>query len=273
MKTAAITTIVIALAVTILQIAIGAFPVAMFAFPLNTLAMLLWVVAMLHIYRNRTTSAIAKFMLSREATWLSLLIMAATGVVLGLQRNPMSDAWAVVIGLLFVQSHLMFVVLRGWRTNNNIRWRFAILHIGLLLALGAGFWGAPDREQLRISVGDQYSNEAYSINGAPHRLPSDIRLEKFDLELSPNGTPTNYEAVVNVDGRSVSLRVNHPYNRTLSEKIYLVSYGNTPMGSRYVILEIVNEPWQWLSATGIVMLICGAVLLFIRGPQRKNSIK
>lgn len=273
MRTAAITTLVIALVVITLQATVGAFPVTLFAFPLNILVMILWLVAIAYTYRNRTTSHIAQFMLSRKATWLSLFIMAVIGVVLGLERKPSCDAWAVVIGILFVLSHLTFVILRGWRTKQSIRWRFTITHIGLWLALGAGFWGAPDREQLRISVGDQYSNEAYSINGAPHRLPSDIRLEEFDLELSPNGTPTNYEAVVNVDGRSVSLRVNHPYNRTLSEKIYLVSYGNTPMGSRYVILEIVNEPWQWLSATGIVMLICGAVLLFIRGPQRKNSIK
>ena len=270
MKTAAITTIVIALVVTILQIAIGAFPVAMFAFPLNTLAMLLWVVAMLHIYRNRTTSAIAKFMLSREATWLSLLIMAATGVVLGLQRNPMSDAWAVVIGLLFVQSHLMFVVLRGWRVNNRIRWRFAILHIGLLLALGAGFWGAPDREQLRIAVEIHPSREAYTIEGVERRLPYDIALEEFKTEMSENNTPTNYTARIVVEGESVVLRVNHPYNRTWSEKIYLINGGVAHNGSDYAIVEIVREPWQWLSAVGIVMLIVGGVLLFLRGPKGRR---
>jgi hypothetical protein len=64
------------------------------------------------------------------------------------------------------------------------------------------------------------------------------------------------------------LMVNHPYNRTLAEKIYLVSFGKTLMGESYAVVEIVKEPWQWMTATGIIMLIVGAVLLFIQGPRR-----
>jgi LPXTG-motif cell wall-anchored protein len=61
--------------------------------------------------------------------------------------------------------------------------------------------------------------------------------------------------------------VNHPYNYTIAEKVYLVSVSN-PADGEYVVLEIVDEPWQWLSAAGIVMLILGGVLLFIRGPRK-----
>jgi uncharacterized membrane protein HdeD (DUF308 family) len=39
------------------------------------------------------------------------------------------------------------------------------------------------------------------------------------------------------------------------------------MGETYAVIEIVKEPWQWLSATGIIMLIAGAVLLFVQGPK------
>ena len=71
-----------------------------------------------------------------------------------------------------------------------------------------------------------------------------------------------------VDDERVTLRVNHPYARTLSEKIYLVSFSSSPQGERYAIVEIVSEPWQWLSAVGIIMLIAGAMLLFIQGPRK-----
>ena len=67
------------------------------------------------------------------------------------------------------------------------------------------------------------------------------------------------------------LFVNHPYDRTLSEKIYLVSFGKTLMGETYAVIEIVKEPWQWLSAAGIIMLIAGAVLLFVQGPRKTVS--
>ena len=205
-------------------------------------------------------------MLSREATWLSLAMVVAIGITFGLQRKPSSTAWPTVCSLLFVQSHLLLVILRGWRNKKGIRWRFCMTHLGLLLALGAGFWGAPDREQWRTPVHHYPSNEAYTMQGEERRLPYTLELKDFSIEQSENGTPTHYEAQLMVDDALVTLRVNHPYARTLSEKIYLVSFSTSPSGERYAIVEIVSEPWQWLSAIGIIMLIAGAMLLFIQGP-------
>jgi uncharacterized membrane protein HdeD (DUF308 family) len=36
-------------------------------------------------------------------------------------------------------------------------------------------------------------------------------------------------------------------------------------------LEIVREPWKYLTVLGVVMLLAGAVLLFIGGPDNKRS--
>ena len=246
----------------------GSFPVGLFRFPLNMLVLALWMVLMTMMYRGRGHSVCARFMLSREATWLSLGMVVAIGITLGLQLKPSSTAWPTVVSLLFVQSHLLLVVLRGWRNKGGIRWRFCLTHIGLLLALGAVFWGAPDREQLRAPVQRYPSNDAYTMEGEERRLPYTLELKDFCIEEAENGTPTHYEAQVIVDGTMVTLRVNHPYARTISEKIYLISFPTSPRGERYAILEIVSEPWQWLSAAGIIMLIAGAMLLFIQGPRK-----
>ena len=248
------------------EVCLGSFPVGIFRYPLNVLVLALWMMLMTMLYRGRANSACARFMLSREATWLSLAMVVAIGITLGLQRDPSSSAWPAVCSLLFVQSHLLLVVLRGWRNKKGIRWRFCLTHIGLLLALGSGFWGAPDREQLRTPVHRFPSSEAYTMEGEPRRLPYTLELKDFRIEQSENGTPTHYEAQVMVDDTVVTLRVNHPYARTISEKIYLVSFPTSPSGERYAIVEIVSEPWQWLSATGILMLLVGAMLLFIQGP-------
>ena len=257
----------------IVEVCWGSFPVGIFRFPLNLLALALWVVLMTMIYRDRARNACARFMLSREATWLSLGMVVAIGITLGLERKPSSTAWPTVVSLLFVLSHLLLVILRGWRGGKGIRWRFCLTHIGLFLALGAGFWGAPDREQLRTPVHRYPSNEAYTMEGEERRLPYTLELKDFIIEQSENGTPTHYEAQVMVDGTVVTLRVNHPYARTISEKIYLVSFSTSPSGERYAIVEIVNEPWQWLSAAGIIMLIAGAMLLFIQGPSQLTKTK
>ena len=255
------------------EVCMGSFPLDIFRFPLNVVLLALWFATISMLYRNRSGNAFARFMLSRGATWLTLVLMAVIGIVLGLQRKPSSTSWPVVVSILFVLTHLCFVILRGWRGAKGIRWRFSITHIGLLLALGAGFWGAPDREQRRMAVYDYPSNEAYTMTGELRPTPYPIELVSFRMEHADNGAPTHYEAVIKVDGKDVTLRVNHPYNRTLSEKIYLVSFGHSLMGETYAVIEIVDEPWQWATATGIIMLIAGAVLLFIQGPRRTENGK
>ncbi len=252
----------------IVEVCFGSFPVGIFRFPLNVLVLALWMLLLTMMYRGRVHNACVRFMLSREATWLSLTLIAVIGITLGLQRTPSSTAWPTVCSLLFVLSHLQCVIMRGWCNKRGIRWRFCLTHIGLFLALGAGFWGAPDREQLRAPVQRYPSNEAYTMEGEERRLPYTLELKDYCIEKAENGTPTHYEAQVMVDGTLTTLKVNHPYARTISEKIYLVSFPTSPYGERYAIVEIVSEPWQWLSAMGIIMLIAGAMLLFIQGPRK-----
>ena len=254
--------VVVVALLLLLEATIGSFPYHIFAFPLNTLSLVLWLILIVRAYRNRANSRFARIMLSRGATWLSLAIMALIGIVLGLQRVPASTSWLVVMGLLFVLTHLAFVILRGWRNGRGIRFRFILTHVGLWLALGAGFWGAPDREQLRLAIDSNATDQAYTMEGAVHRLPYELRLESLTIE------PTNYEACVAIDDEIVLLRVNHPYDYSLSQKIYLASVSDATAGAEYAIIEIVKEPWQWLSMAGIVMLILGGVLLFVRGPRK-----
>ena len=109
------------------------------------------------------------------------------------------------------------------------------------------------------------------MSGILRTLPYDIALADSRIELSATGSPMLYEATIRVEGQNHTLRVNHPYDRTIAEKIYLISFGTTTTGERYAIIEIVREPWQWITASGIVMLIVGAVLLFARGPRRKYN--
>ena len=272
LKAVCIVGVVVALSF-IVEVCLGSFPIGIFRFPLNILVLTLWIMLVAMMYRGRAGRACARFMLSREATWLSLGMMVAIGITLGLQLKPSSTAWPVVMSLLFVQSHLLLVILRGWRGKGGIRWRFCLTHVGLLLALGAGFWGAPDHEQLRAPVQRYPSNDAYTMEGEERRLPYTLELKDYSIEEAENGTPTHYEAQVMVDDTMVTLRVNHPYARTISEKIYLISFPTSPRGERYAIVEIVSEPWQWLSAAGIIMLLAGAMLLFVQGPSQLTKTK
>jgi hypothetical protein len=63
----------------------------------------------------------------------------------------------------------------------------------------------------------------------------------------------------------VSITVNDPYSVGFGEDIYLVSVNKD---NNYCILQIVREPWRYFALAGIVMLIAGAFMLFIKGPRR-----
>ena len=85
-----------------------------------------------------------------------------------------------------------------------------------------------------------------------------------------SGGVRNYMADVVVDDVETRIRVNHPYGRTLSEDIYLVSYDRSGGEPQYCVLEIVRQPWKYVMWTGIVMMMAGAVLLFARGVRKKE---
>lgn len=264
----------VAVAITVavallLQYTVGDFPLDIFAFPLNIAVLVLWLIVVYMLYNNRNSLALAQSLLSIRATWLSLGSIVATGIYLGLERVPSSTSWLVVVAILFTLTHLLFVTLRGWRTPKGIRWRFTLLHVGLIIALGAGFWGAPDREQLRMALKENKPIEmAYHTDGTATRIDHKITLCDLEATYTESGAPTYFAATIEIEGASHTISVNHPFNRTLSEKIYLVSIGNDPVdGTPYCVVEIVREPWQWLSLTGIAMLLAGAVMLFIRGPR------
>ena len=257
----------------IVQAIVGAFPLLIVRFPLNVILMALWLVLLVELYRRCDRSKVAQVLLSQAATVISLVLMAAVGIVLGLQREPASTAWPTVVAVLFVLSHLTLVTLRGWRNATGVRWRFVVNHAGLWLALVAGFWGAPDREQVRAMVTREVpTREAYDMSGRTTTLDCELQLVDFKIDYYAEGQPSMFEATVAVDGRPVTLRVNSPHHRTWSEMIYLVSYDvESPDRARYCVVEVVREPWRWLSVVGIAMLIAGAVLMFARGPRKEGA--
>ena len=110
------------------------------------------------------------------------------------------------------------------------------------------------------------------MSGRTTMLDCELQLVDFKIDYYAEGQPSMFEATVAVDGESATLRVNHPHHRTWSEMIYLVSYDTeSPDRARYCVVEVVREPWRWLSVVGIVMLIAGAVLMFARGPRKEGA--
>lgn len=253
----------------LMQLLIGDVPAALFRFPLNLIIAALWLYIIAELYRRRQSNAVAQYLLSPQASWLSVSVVVVACVVMGLQRHPAVMSFPFSIATLFVLTQLAMVILRGWRNAVAIRWRFIFNHIGLWLVLFAGFWGAPDSDIMRTVVASQPTDEAYYEDGRMTLLGYEMQLLDFRADYFENGAPSSYEADLLIDGKSVTLSVNHPYARTWCEDIYLTSY-EPRSGGMTCVLQVVRHPWKWPMAAGIIMLIAGAVLMFIQGPKKQN---
>ena len=258
-----------------------AFPSDFFAFPLNLIFLAVWIVGCVLLWKHCRKTLLVRFFLDPFGTFLSIGLFLALCLVIGFTGlRSLAGSWISVIVSLLLQTVLLFVIMRGWRRQTasgarlgSIRWRFLLLHVGLLVTVGSAFWGAPDTQTLRMKAYmDVPGREAYFMDGRQTWLPYDIVLEDFDVQEYPGGAPSAFRAEVVVDGASAVIEVNDPYTRAFGEDVYLVGY-DAAAGSEsaYCILEIVREPWKYVTVTGVLMLLAGAVLLFIGGPSKRSE--
>ena len=258
-----------------------AFPSDFFAFPLNLIFFAVWVVGCVLLWIHCRKTIVVRFFLAPVGTFVSIGLFLALCLVIGFTgARSLAGSWISVAVSLLLQTVLLFVIMRGWRRQTasgarlgSIRWRFLLLHVGLLVTVGSAFWGAPDAQTLRMKayVGVP-SQEAYFMDGRQEWLPYEVTLKDFDVQEYDNGVPSAYKASVEVDGVVAEIEVNAPYARGFGEDVYLVGY-DAAMGaeSTYCILEIVREPWKYMTVLGIVLMLAGAVLLFVGGPDSRRS--
>ena len=233
-----------------------------FAFPLNVILLLIWTCAVITSWRNARQSAFVRFMLRPAATITAIAITLIFSLIIGITGyTSLVTSYAFIFVLLYFQTVLAYVILRGWRRNGNVRWRFVFLHFGLLLAVASSFWSAPDNTTYRTkAVKDTPVSEVYTADGKRDWLEYEIELKGLDSE----------RADVIVDGHRVNLEVNHPYSVSLAETVYLTGidkkYGDS------CVLQIVYEPCRYVTLAGIVMMLIGAMLLFINGPRKRKEV-
>lgn len=273
--------LIIYLAVAIaLHFLMGQFPVHFFAFPLNLILAVIWICSVIMLWRRCRKSGFVRFMLSKGSVVCSIALFLLFSLLVGIAgRRDLVDTWIFAAIILYFQTVLLFVILRGYRVGTewgigSIRWRFILNHAGLLIALSSAFWGAPDSETMRLrAIKGHAVKEAFHMDGTSTWMNYDVELKDFRMEEYENGVPSMFEADLLVDGKSVTLRVNEPYSPSLGEDIYLTGYDVlSGTDSDYCILQVVREPWKYAAVAGIIMMLVGALLLFISGPRKRNGL-
>lgn len=258
----------------VLQLLAGNFPVTFLAFPLNVIFAVIWLFLLWILYKEYRNAPITRFLCSRRTSVLSIVLFIAGCLVIGLGGDYFMTSWIFIAILFLLLSNLALITIAACRHRLQYRWRFLLNHAGLWLALFAGFVGSSDTQTLRIPLyKGEPAREAFDMNGASHYLDYELELDTFAVEYYPNGSPSRFAASVRLGGEVVMLEVNHPYSHRWGEDVYLSGYDVARGdGSNYCILQVVRQPWKYALAAGILMMLAGAILLFINGPKAYDKL-
>lgn len=261
----------------IIQLAFGDFPVAAFAFPVNAAVLFAGLAGVWVLHWEAPGSRLSVWLSSGSTSILLLAALLVSCLVMGIVPQDSGESgfpglkhivhtwWFIAIALALVANLAMVILTR------RADLRFCLNHIGILLALAGGFFGAPDTEILRSAVyRDTPSREAFQTNGSREVLGYELSMLNFTIEEDENGSVRNYAADIMVGNEKARIRVNSPFRRTAFEDIYLVSYDRASESPRYCVLEIVRQPWKYVIWSGVVMMMAGAVLMFARGSRKKE---
>lgn len=273
----------------LLQITTGNFPLLFFTFPLNVIFAAIWICLLVRLYMEGNQLPFTRFLSSSHTSILSILLLIGGSLVIGLFPQ-LSDAeaasksgivaalgcynfmtsWIFVAILLLLLSNLGMVIIHAFCHRKKAKKRFLLNHIGLWLALFAGFFGSSDVQIVRIPLtAGQPTREAYAMNGNLYYLDYELELHSFHVDYYPNGMPSRFAADVRIGNEHTVLEVNHPYNYRFGEDIYLTGYDTRKKNnSQYCVLQVVYQPWKYIIVAGILMMLAGAVLLFVNGPKR-----
>lgn len=246
-----------------LELLFGKISAEFFAFPMNIILLVIWAATIVDLYRRGNKCVVTRYLLSPQATITAIVVAIVGCMVAGLQREPNTDSYLFIAMVIFVMSVIAMVTLRGWRAGSAIRWRFLFSHLGLLLVLIGGFWGATDRKILRAELTHEPTTKAVYTDGRVAALDYSLALTNLETEFAENGIPTKFCASLTIDNKPFTLEVNSPYSVHYGHEIYLIS-----CGSNSCIVQVVVQPWRGVMVSGIVMLLVGAAMLFLGGAKR-----
>ncbi|MGN1214901.1 MAG: hypothetical protein ACI4TJ_01515 [Candidatus Cryptobacteroides sp.] len=277
MKKSSLIVLSVFLAGLLVQAFAGYFPTEFFAFPVNVAVLAAFLAGLWVLYREKPESAFCKWLSSGRTSIAFIAVFLGCCLILGLTRQDADAAyfpgfrdvcrtWWFLLIAFGLMANLFLVIV----TRRKKGFRFILNHAGLLLVLTGCFFGAPDHLVSRTILTDEPVREAVGQDGRTVALGSAMSMDSFDLELGSGGSVSNYRGNLDIDGKKVELRVNHPYRLSAWEDLYLTGYDKDGSSPKYCIVEIVRQPWKYLIWAGVVMMMAGSVLMFVQGAATRK---
>ena len=277
------------------QVFAGPFPWERLAFPRNLILLALFLLLLVLLYAFRRKVRLFAWMVRLDAAVPALCYCLGLTLVLGLVRQSgegggipwlsrMLDFWPFVLSYAWLLTLLGLVSVKHLLLFRLREIPFLLNHAGLFLALACGALGSPDRQDLFMTVTEgTLATTAEDADGAVHTPGISVELHDFIMELYPlqpgarMQMPKRFASEITLFDREgkvcdAVIEVNKPL-KAAGWTIYQYDYdAQAGPESRISVLELVRDPWQPFVLAGILMMLCGALCLFLfMAPRPKRE--
>ena len=151
---------------------------------------------------------------------------------------------------------------------------FYLLHAGIVLFLLGQLVYTVAGYKVNVSMlenGRDSYDKIKTANGEILELGFELGMGEFTAEYYADGSPKHFEAELLIDGKPVSVTVNHPIRHN-GYKMYLMSSSKDQSGAEYVSMLVKYDPGEFVSSFGIIMIMIGSfVICFARSSRSKVS--
>ena len=192
--------------------------------------------------------ALAVVMLAIEGTWR-----------VGLPHNPV-----FLCTVVFIMTGLGIGLcrdIRNLRSKEGLRLAKvggAVCHLGFLITLAGGFFGALCFEQGKVMLVKGESGIEHGVDPSVSGLPFGISLEEFKVEYYEDGvSPKQYTSEILIDGERKSVSVNSPARH----KGYFFYQSDYDRSSGDIsVLSYVKDPLLYVVLFGMLLLAVGSLM-------------
>lgn len=275
--------LLIVLAGLFIQLVAGPFRFGWIEPPVNGIVFWLYILVVWSVSIGFKESRAVRWLGSIRSATGSMTWTLALTLVLGLVRQQpvpfrtfpgfrdMLSNWSFLLVFLWLLTSIACAVSRVCRPLTLKKVPFLLFHLGLFLALLCGFAGKAEvrRCSMTLSVGES-SWHAVSQDGSDCLLPFSIELTGFQIPYGETDAqvPRQFISSVRIDDglsvRDCRISVNHPARLG---RWHIYQYGCDTVSST---LLLVSDRWRAMVGLGLLMMLAGAVCLFVRTSRRKE---
>jgi cytochrome c biogenesis protein ResB len=214
---------------------------------------------------------------------LGMLVISGTiyqaGSGIYAAQHDVFGSWLILLygviplpGMLLVSSLLFVNLLAAAAFRLHYRWRGAgllLIHYGLLLLIGGGFFISVSAEEYSLTLGEGESSRfAQSTRaGGSITLPIAIKLLDFQKTMHP-GTeiPRSFSSRIEIAGKGIRRQAVIAMNRPLryrSYAFYQSSYAEDGRGGESSTFSVVRSSGRWLPYLASALLFLGLAWHFL----------